>query len=97
MIVVINKVIPAIIPGARVNKADRVVKQAQGAVIQKTRNSRAEQARAISKAICPIMTAGRAGKKKLLQGVIIHIMMMTRTQNNQGTKLQTGIRTQTVA
>jgi hypothetical protein len=43
------------------------------------------------------MTAGRAGKKKLLQGGIIHIMMMTRTQNNQGTKLQTGIRIQTVA
>jgi hypothetical protein len=49
-----------------------------------------------SKAICPIMTASKASKKKLLQG-IIHLMMMTRTQNNQNTKLQTGIRTQPAA
>jgi hypothetical protein len=49
MIAVRNKVIPVMIRDARVNKADRVVKQAQGAVIQKTRDSKAEQTGAISK------------------------------------------------
>jgi hypothetical protein len=56
MIAVRNRVIPVMIQGARVNKADRVVnkadrvvKKAQGAVIQKTRDSKAEQTGAISK------------------------------------------------
>src|SRR6478609_4946034 len=36
-----------------------------------------------SRAICPTGTASRVSKKKLLPIVVIHLMMMTRTQNNQ--------------
>ena len=49
MIATHNKATKAIIPDARVNKAGKVAKQAQGAVIQETRDSRAEQIGAISK------------------------------------------------
>ncbi|HYV55201.1 MAG TPA: hypothetical protein VE933_11515 [Chitinophagaceae bacterium] len=50
-----------------------------------------------SKAICPTGTASRVSKKKLLPIVVIHLMMMTRTQVNQNTRLQTGMRIQTAA
>jgi hypothetical protein len=50
-----------------------------------------------SKVICPTAIASRANRRKLLQGRILHLMTMTRTQNNQNTKLQTGIRTQPAA
>jgi hypothetical protein len=51
-----------------------------------------------SKAICPTGTASRVSKKKLLPIVVIHLMMMTRTQNNQNKKLQTtGMRTRIAA
>ena len=49
MIATHSKATKAAIPVARVNKADRMVKQAQGAVIQETRDSRAEQVVAVNK------------------------------------------------
>ena len=64
MIAVSSKVILAMIPGARINKADRVVKQAQGAVIQETRDSKVEQVGAISK-------ANRASKVNRKVGLIV--------------------------
>jgi hypothetical protein len=118
MIAVSNKVIPVITRNARINKADRVVKQAQEEVIPETRDSKVEQVGAISRAnrvskvnrkvgliviardnkvICPIVTVGRPSKKKLLQIAVIHLMMMTRTQTNPKTKLQTGMRIRTAA
>jgi hypothetical protein len=48
-----------------------------------------------NKAICPI--ASRASRKKLLQARAQHHTTMTRTQNNQKTNHQTGMRILTAA
>jgi hypothetical protein len=111
MIATLNKATKAVILVARVSKAGKEAKLEQAAVIQETRDSRAEQVGAISKVnreVCliviardskaiPTVTARRDNKKKLLLIGVIHHMMMTRTQNNQNKKLQTGIRIQTAA
>jgi hypothetical protein len=118
MIATLNKATKAAILVARGSKAGKEAKQEQAAVIQETRDSRAEQVGAISKAnrdnkvnrearliviardskAILTVTASRASKKKLLPIVVIHLMMMTRTQNNQNKKLQTtGMRIQTAA
>jgi hypothetical protein len=109
MIAALNKATRAAIPVARVSKADKKVKQEQAAEIQETRNSRAEQVGAVNKASrgskvrvnkeewAIVIASGVVSKKKLLQIGIIHLMMMTRTQNNQDKDLQTGTRIQTPA
>jgi hypothetical protein len=120
MIATLNKATKAAIPVARASKVDKEANQEQAVVMQETRDSRAEQVGAISKAnrvskvrgnravcliviardskaICPTVTARKANRRKLLQDRMLHLMTTTRTQNNQNTKLQTGMRIQTAA
>ena len=70
---------------SKVNKDSKVNREARLIVIAR------------DKAIRPTVIASKASKKKLLQIAVIHLMMMTRTQNNQNKKLQTGTRIQTAA
>jgi len=99
MIAVVNKATRAVIL-TRVSKVDRdrAIKAEQVAVIWGTRDSGQAQIaaisqdnKAISKAICQIVNANRASRKKRLQIATRRLTMMSRTQNS--TKLPIVIRT----
>lgn len=100
MIAVVNKATRVVIL-TRVSKVDRdkEVKAEQVAEIWETRDSvqaqivaTSQDSKAVSKAICQIVNANRANRKKRLQIATLHLTTMSRTLNTENTKLQTEIR-----